>query len=51
MTPRELGELVSISIPAIYSSSARKESEMKKVKKLRNMKTFVAQSVDLCLQY
>ena len=51
MIPRELGEPVSILIPAMYSSSAMKEREMKKVKKLRNAKAFVTQRVDLCLQY
>ena len=51
MMPRELGEPVIILIPAMYSSSAMKDSEMKNVKKLRNMKTLVAHRVDLCLQY
>ena len=49
--PIELGEPEIILIPAMYSSSAMKASEMRKVKKLRNMKTFVAHRVDRCLQY
>ena len=51
MMPRELGEPVNILIPAMYSSSAMKERDMKKVKKLRNAKAFVTHRVDRCLQY
>ena len=51
MIPRELGEPVTILIPAMYSSSAMKDREMKKVKKFRNIKALVTHRVDLCLQY
>ena len=49
MMPIEFGELKIFSIPAKYSSSPMNNSEIVKVKPLRNKKTFVAQTVDLCL--
>ena len=51
MMPSELGEFTIIDRPAKCSSSVMKLSEMKKVMKLRIKKTFVAHSVDRCLQY
>ncbi len=51
MMPSELGELMMICRPAKCSSSVMNDREMKNVMKLRIRKTFVAQRVDLCLQY
>ena len=49
MMPRLFGDWLIMEMPARYSSSAMKLSEMKKVMKFRKMNTFVEQSVDLCL--
>ena len=46
MIPIELGDVVSMLIPAMYSSCAMKAREMKKVKKLRYKNIVVAQIVD-----
>ena len=48
--PSELGECMIAVMPAKYSSSAMKVSDMKDTRKFNTKKTLVEQRVDRCLQ-